>query len=72
VVVLPVTVEQVQQVLRLCQARRIPVVARGAGTGLSGGALPSAAVRPSAARWPAACPDRVGHMRVRRVILSLA
>ncbi len=42
VVVLPDTVEQVQQVLRLCQARRIPVVARGAGTGLSGGALPLA------------------------------
>ncbi len=42
VVVLPETVEQVQQILRLCQARRIPVVARGAGTGLSGGALPLA------------------------------
>ncbi len=42
VVVLPKTVEQVQQVMRLCQARRIPVVARGAGTGLSGGALPLA------------------------------
>jgi FAD/FMN-containing dehydrogenase len=42
VVVLPETVEQVQQVLRLCQDRRIPVVARGAGTGLSGGALPLA------------------------------
>jgi len=40
VVVLPETVEQVQAVLRLCHARRVPVVARGAGTGLSGGALP--------------------------------
>ena len=41
-VVLPETVEQVQRVLRLCCARKIPVVARGAGTGLSGGALPLA------------------------------
>jgi glycolate oxidase len=41
-VVLPGTVEQVQQVMRLCHSRGIPVVARGAGTGLSGGALPHA------------------------------
>lgn len=41
-VVLPETVEQVQQVLRLCHAHKVPVVARGAGTGLSGGALPLA------------------------------
>ncbi len=40
VVVLPETVPQVQAVLCLCRARRVPVVARGAGTGLSGGALP--------------------------------
>ena len=39
-VVLPETVEQVQQVMAMCHARRVPVVARGAGTGLSGGALP--------------------------------
>jgi len=39
-VVLPETVAQVQQVLRECHRRRVPVVARGAGTGLSGGALP--------------------------------
>ncbi len=39
-VVLPDTSEQVQRVLRLCSERKIPVVARGAGTGLSGGALP--------------------------------
>lgn len=39
-VVLPRTLVEVQRILRLCQARRIPVVARGAGTGLSGGALP--------------------------------
>ena len=41
-VVLPRTVEQVQQVMRLCHERAVPVVARGAGTGLSGGALPLA------------------------------
>jgi len=41
-VALPETVEQVQQILRLCSEYRVPVVARGAGTGLSGGALPNA------------------------------
>lgn len=39
-VVLPVTIEQVQQVVQTCARMNIPVVARGAGTGLSGGALP--------------------------------
>ncbi|KSQ24976.1 glycolate oxidase subunit GlcD [Pseudomonas aeruginosa] len=39
-VVLPERVEQVQTLLKLCHARNVPVVARGAGTGLSGGALP--------------------------------
>ncbi len=42
VVVLPESVEQVQAVLRICHKARVPVVARGAGTGLSGGALPLA------------------------------
>ncbi len=42
VVVLPETVEHVQAVMRLCHERQVPVVARGAGTGLSGGALPLA------------------------------
>jgi len=41
-VVLPETVEQVQRVLRICSEHNVPVVARGAGTGLSGGALPLA------------------------------
>ncbi|MDP3009605.1 MAG: FAD-linked oxidase C-terminal domain-containing protein [Methylococcales bacterium] len=41
-VVLPETTEQAQAVLRLCSQQGIPVVARGAGTGLSGGALPIA------------------------------
>ncbi len=39
-VVLPDTVEQVQAVMRYCAREEVPVVARGAGTGLSGGALP--------------------------------
>lgn len=39
-VVLPERIEQVQQLLKLCHERGVPVVARGAGTGLSGGALP--------------------------------
>ncbi len=38
--VLPQTVEQLQQVVKLCYRENIPVVARGAATGLSGGALP--------------------------------
>jgi glycolate oxidase len=42
VVVLPESVEQVQAVLRVCREQNIPVVPRGAGTGLSGGALPLA------------------------------
>jgi len=40
--VLPRNEDEVRRVLALCHARRIPVVARGAGTGLSGGALPHA------------------------------
>jgi glycolate oxidase len=41
-VVLPGTSDEVQAVLGLCAHERIPFVARGAGTGLSGGALPVA------------------------------
>ncbi|MBS0449005.1 MAG: FAD-binding protein [Proteobacteria bacterium] len=40
VVALPETEAQVAAVLRTCHAMDVPVVARGAGTGLSGGALP--------------------------------
>ena len=40
VVVLPETYAQVQGVLKACHALNVPVVARGAGTGLSGGAMP--------------------------------
>jgi len=39
-VLLPESTEQVQSILRVCHRERIPFVARGAGTGLSGGALP--------------------------------
>jgi glycolate oxidase len=39
-VALPETVPQVQAVLKACRDLGVPVVARGAGTGLSGGALP--------------------------------
>jgi glycolate oxidase len=41
-VVLPRSAEQVQAVVRLCARDKIPFVSRGAGTGLSGGALPAA------------------------------
>ena len=40
VVALPTTEEQVVATLRICSEIGVPVVARGAGTGLSGGALP--------------------------------
>ena len=39
-VVLPDDEAQVVAILRLCHAARVPVVARGAGTSLSGGSLP--------------------------------
>jgi glycolate oxidase len=42
VVALPETDAQVAAVLRTCHAMAVPVVARGAGTGLSGGAMPHA------------------------------
>jgi len=40
-VVLPQTVEQVQRVIQICFQEQVPVVARGAGTGLSAGAMPN-------------------------------
>jgi glycolate oxidase len=42
VVALPETYEHVQGILKSCHAMGVPVVARGAGTGLSGGAMPHA------------------------------
>jgi len=40
VVVLPATTSELQAVVRLCHRANVPFVARGHGTGLSGGALP--------------------------------
>ncbi len=40
VVALPETYAEVQAILKICHALDVPVVARGAGTGLSGGAMP--------------------------------
>ncbi|MHA7601002.1 FAD-linked oxidase C-terminal domain-containing protein [Alicycliphilus sp. T452] len=42
VVCLPETEDEVRAVLKTCHALQVPVVARGAGTGLSGGAMPHA------------------------------
>src|SRR5512133_32948 len=42
VVALPENEREVQAVLQVCHALDVPVVARGAGTGLSGGAMPTA------------------------------
>jgi len=39
-VALPETLEQVETLMKRCRALGVPVVTRGAGTGLSGGALP--------------------------------
>ena len=39
-VLLPANAAEMQQVMKLCRREKIPVVARGSGTGLSGGALP--------------------------------
>src|SRR6266446_5948571 len=39
-VLLPTSTEQAQAIVRLCHREKIPFVARGSGTGLSGGALP--------------------------------
>src|SRR5271165_3659198 len=40
VVVVPDTEDEVAAVLKICHELRVPIVARGAGTGLSGGAMP--------------------------------
>src|SRR4051794_1603613 len=42
-VVLPKTEEQVREIISICHRLDVPVVARGSGTGLSGGAMPHAA-----------------------------
>src|ERR1041385_8614731 len=40
-VVFPLSAEQVSQVVRACNRAGVPYTARGAGTGLSGGAIPA-------------------------------
>src|SRR5205809_29203 len=40
VVIKPRTVEEISDIMKICNANKIPVTPRGAGTGLSGGALP--------------------------------
>jgi glycolate oxidase len=40
IVVLPANTKEVQAILQVCRDAGVPVIARGAGTGLSGGALP--------------------------------
>jgi len=40
VVVKPRTAVEISEIMKLCNANKIPVTPRGAGTGLSGGALP--------------------------------
>ena len=40
IVVKPITADELSAVMKICNERKIPVTPRGAGTGLSGGALP--------------------------------
>jgi glycolate oxidase len=40
IVIKPRTAEEISEVMKICNANKIPVTPRGAGTGLSGGALP--------------------------------
>jgi glycolate oxidase len=40
VVIKPRTAEEISGIMKVCNAKKIPVTPRGAGTGLSGGALP--------------------------------
>ncbi|HEX8334457.1 MAG TPA: FAD-binding protein, partial [Segetibacter sp.] len=41
VIVKPRTAEEISEIMKICNSERIPVTPRGAGTGLSGGALPN-------------------------------
>lgn len=41
VVLKPRTAQEISEILKICNRERIPVTPRGAGTGLSGGALPN-------------------------------
>jgi glycolate oxidase len=52
-IVFPETTAEVQAAVRACAARGVPIVARGAGTGLSGGAVARGSVLVSTARMNA-------------------
>jgi len=41
IVVLPANTEQIAAIARLCNSERVPLVVRGAGTGFTGGAVPT-------------------------------
>ena len=41
IVIKPKTAEEISAIMKICNAHKIPVTPRGAGTGLSGGALPT-------------------------------
>jgi glycolate oxidase len=41
VIIRPRTAEEISEIMKICNQHRIPVTPRGAGTGLSGGALPN-------------------------------
>ena len=76
-VVLPATTEEVAAVMRLCRAEGVPVVPRGAGTSLAGGALPTAdGVILSVARMTrileTAIADRFIHLETGRTNLSVS
>ena len=73
-VVLPADASQVQAVLKACHAARVPVIARGAGTGLSGGATPrEGAILLSLARvFGAATNGRDNRCRCLRRVISTA
>ncbi len=65
-VLLPRTAEQVARAVRVCRRHRVPWVARGAGTGLAGGAVPCrGAVVISLARLDAIGPPDLAGGRVR-------
>lgn len=75
-VTLPRTTEEVATVLRLCHEMGVPVIPRGAGTGLAGGALPTAdAVVLGVARMTqvleTSYPDRMMRVQTGRTNLSV-
>jgi glycolate oxidase len=76
-VVLPATTGEVAAVMRLCRAEGVPVVPRGAGTSLAGGALPTAdGVTLSVARMTRIIEthtaDRFIHLETGRTNLSVS